>query len=145
MELRDPVAAYNAATNVEAQLIKMLLAEAGIDAFVSEDLSVGGLWMFGTLPEIHKPQVWVSACDVDRVQRILEDYESQVAGRNHANESSAEPAIEVLCDDCGQKSLFPSSQRGSVQYCPQCGAHVDVGESNEDDPFWLKDDGPEES
>src|SRR6476660_9073481 len=37
MKLREPVAAYNAATNVEAHFVTMLLMEAGIDAMVSED------------------------------------------------------------------------------------------------------------
>ena len=32
MELTDPVVAYTAATNVEAQLVKLLLTEAGIGA-----------------------------------------------------------------------------------------------------------------
>ena len=68
MELRDPVAVYNAATNVEAQLIKVLLTEVGIEAFASEDSSLVGYWMFGILPEIHKPQVWVSAKDRERAR-----------------------------------------------------------------------------
>jgi hypothetical protein len=66
MELRDPIVAYDAATNVEAQLMKMLLTEAGIDAYASEDHSTAGVWMFGVMPELHKPQVWVSSRDLDR-------------------------------------------------------------------------------
>ncbi len=148
MELRDPVSAYNAATNVEAQLVRMLLIEAGVDAFASEDLSTAGLWMFGTLPEIHKPQVWVSTRDLERAQRILQDYERHVAQRNETSqlsESNSGPAIEVRCDECNEKSFFPRAQRGTVQDCPRCGAYVDVGETDEGTPFWLENDEPEDA
>lgn len=77
MALEDPVAVYNAANNPEAHLVKILLTESGVEAFVSEDLSPGGLWMFGTLPEIHKPQVWVSRSDRQRAEPILEQYAAE--------------------------------------------------------------------
>jgi putative signal transducing protein len=143
MELRDPVVAYDAATNVEAQLVKMLLTEAGIDAFASEDHSTAGLWMFGVMPEIHKPQVWVSSQDHDRAQLLLQEYEQRVAERQQPDqsvESNAGPAIEVLCEECRKKSSFPSSQKGSVQDCLHCGAYVDVGDGDDAHPFWLGSD-----
>jgi hypothetical protein len=143
MELRDPVIAYDAATNVEAQLVKLLLTEAGIDAFASEDHSTAGLWMFGVMPEIHKPQVWVSSADHDRAQLLLQEYEQRVAERQQSgvsSEASAGPAIEVLCEECSKKSSFPSSQKGTVQDCPHCGAYVDVGEGDDAQPFWLDSD-----
>ena len=37
------------------------------------------------------------------------------------------PEIEVVCDECGQRSAFPAAQGGSVQQCRHCGAYVDVG------------------
>ena len=143
MELRDPIAVYTAATNIEAQLIKMLLTEAGVEAFAAEDLSTAGLWMFGALPEIHKPQVWVSSQDHDRARRIVQEYERQTAERNQAlQEVESNPAkgIEVLCEDCSKRSSFPSSQRGTVQECPHCGAYVDVGDIDQGDAFWLEGD-----
>lgn len=36
--LRDPVAVFNADTNVEAQLVRTLLVDAGVEAFVVEDV-----------------------------------------------------------------------------------------------------------
>lgn len=81
MALQDPVVVYDAATNVEAQMLKLLLIEAGIEAFVAEDLSTGGIWMFGLLPGIHKPQVWVSQSDVRAAQSVLEGYERLAAER----------------------------------------------------------------
>ena len=143
MALRAPVVAYDAATNVEAQLIKMLLVEAGVEAFALEDVSVVGLWMAGTLPEIHKPQVYVDKSDLDRARPILQDYELQAANRERQSQGSdTAPAshIEVECEECGESTLFPSSQRGSVQICPRCGGHVDVGEVDDGDAFWIGHD-----
>jgi len=147
MALEDPVAVYNATSNIEAHLVKMWLFDAGIEAFVLEDLSTAGLWMFGTLPEIHKPQVWINKADQERAQPILDQYEQDVAERNRANEqtrSDTGPPIEVVCDECDKTSLFPASQRGTIQDCPACGAFVDVGEIDEDDPFWLEAEEPDE-
>jgi hypothetical protein len=143
MALREPVAVYNAANNVEALLLKMRLVEAGVEAFASEDLSPGGLWAFGILPEIHKPQVWVSKFDVDQARAILQDYERETTERRQASEaveSASGSPIEVVCEDCGEASLFPSAQRGSVQECPRCGGYVDVGAIDESDAFWRQDD-----
>jgi len=57
MPLQNPVAVYNAANNIEAQLICNFLNDAGIEAYLTSDVSQAGTWMFGLLPEIHKPQV----------------------------------------------------------------------------------------
>jgi ribosomal protein S27E len=73
----------------------------------------------------------------------LQQYEQQVAERRQpgqAEDSSEGAAIEVQCEDCRQKSSFPSSQKGTVQDCPHCGAYVDVGPSDNADPFWLEGD-----
>jgi uncharacterized paraquat-inducible protein A len=140
MALEDPVAVYNAANNVEAQLVKVMLVESGVEAFAIDDVSTVGYWMFGILPVIHKPQVFVNRCDVDRAQPILKEYEAQVAARETRSRnvatSTASP-IEVVCEECHASTSFPAAQRGSVQICPRCGGYVDVGEI---DPFWLEHD-----
>ena len=143
MALQDPVAVYNAATNLNAHLLKLRLVAAGVEAFVSEDFSTVGLWLFGTLPEIHKPQVWVSKSDVERARPILVQHEDESAERHRATGQSASdagPAIEVVCDECQTKSIFPASQRGTIQDCPACGEYLDVGEIDEQDPYWLASD-----
>jgi len=127
MALRDPVAVYNAASNVEAHLVRNVLLQSGVQAYVTEDVSQVGTWMFGLLPEIHKPQVWIDTADIDRAQPILEDYERRAAERRGADDGAGmEPPIEVTCEACGRCSLFSRTQRGSVQDCPHCGAYVDV-------------------
>jgi hypothetical protein len=136
MALQNPVAVYVAATNVEAQMLKLRLIDAGIEAFVSEDLSTAGLWMLGLLPGIHKPQVWVSQSCVDQARPVLDGYESHAAERRRVRQqvdSSDASPIKVLCEECGQTSLFPSAKSGSIQDCPRCGAYVDVVGTDESD------------
>jgi hypothetical protein len=81
MGLRDPVAVYNAANNIEARLVCNLLNEADIEAYLIEDVSpVGGL------SEIHKPQVWTDRADIERAKPVLEEYEQQQRQRRQAEE-----------------------------------------------------------
>ncbi|REK18221.1 MAG: hypothetical protein DWQ37_04860 [Planctomycetota bacterium] len=135
MHLVKPIAAYNAATNHEAHLVKMCLIEAGIDAAVTEDHSLVGYWMLGTLPEIHKPQVWISACDAERAKSVLRAFEQSASARREPRETGGETPVNVVCDECGQTSAFPAAQRGTIQYCPRCGAHVDVDDADDQDRY----------
>src|SRR5688572_9636652 len=84
MALRDPVAIYIAATNVDAHLIANALIESGVEATVVEDVSTGGLWMFGLLSQIHKPDIWVERSDTDRARTVLERYEQQATTHRDA-------------------------------------------------------------
>jgi hypothetical protein len=128
MPLTDPIAAYNAQSNTEAHLVQQFLESEGIESSVTEDNSLVGQWMFGLLPEIHKPQVWVNRADADRVAELLTKFEQRHRERN-ANTAAAETAaIEVRCEGCGRTSTFAGNLQGSVQDCPHCGAFVDVGE-----------------
>jgi hypothetical protein len=129
MAIRDPVAVYNAANNVEANLVKMALINSGVQAFVTEDISQVGVWAFGLLPEIHKPQVWVERADIERAKPILEEYERRALEQGAAapGDGATGSPIELVCEECGQRGSFPATQRGSVQQCPHCKAYVDVG------------------
>lgn len=131
MALQEPVAVYNAASNIEAQLVRNILNDAGVEAFVTEDVSQVGVWMFGLLPEIHKPQVWVDRSSLDRAKPVLEDYERRSLERQEADRKKAGPTdavMEAECEECGRRSAFPSAQKGTVQDCPHCGAYMDVEE-----------------
>jgi hypothetical protein len=125
MALQDPFAAYNAASNVEASIVCGLLQDAGIEAMVIEDVSQAGIWVGGFAGEIHKPQVWIERADIDRAKPVLDEYERRAAERRKPG--TGEP-IEVTCEECGKKSTFPASQKGTVQTCPHCNAYVDVGD-----------------
>ena len=130
MALRDPFAAYNASSNVEAHIVCGLLQDAGIAAMVIEDVSQVGVWLGGTVAEIHKPQVWIERADIERARPVLTDYDRRNAERRAAERGKREaaPPIEVVCEECGKRSEFPSAQKGTVQNCPHCRAYVDVGD-----------------
>jgi hypothetical protein len=130
MALRDPFAAYNAGSNVEAHLVCGLLQDAGIEAVVIEDVSQVGVWLGGTVAEIHKPQVWIERADIERARPVLTDYERRNAQRRSAErgEPEAGPPIEVVCEECSKRSEFPAAQKGTTQSCPHCRAYVDVGD-----------------
>lgn len=131
MALRDPFAAYNASSNIEAHMICGLLIDAGIEALVIEDVSQVGMSIAGPIGEVHKPQVWIERADIERARPVLTDYDKRGAERRAADRSTngaGDPPIEVVCEECGKRSEFPAAQKGSVQNCSHCGAYVDVGD-----------------
>jgi hypothetical protein len=139
--LRDPFAAYNAASNTEAHLVCGLLNDAGIEATVIECASEIGGWVGGFIAEIHKPQVWIERADTDRAKPVLDEYERRAAERQKP--PTGEP-VEVTCEECGKRSTFLASQVGSVQNCPHCNAYVDVGDDL-DFEGWDETPGEDES
>ncbi len=145
MALRDPVALYNAASNVEAHLVRHALLDSGVDAHVTEDVSQVGAWMGGLIPEIHKPQVWVDRADLERAKPILEGFERRAAELRGAGAggNAAEAPVEAVCEECGGRSTFPAAQRGSVQQCPHCLANLDVGDADSSDEWPASEAGDE--
>jgi hypothetical protein len=126
MGLQEPVAVYNAGTNIEAVVVCEALVASGIEAHVVEDASPAGMWMFGLLPEIHKPQVWVDRSDVQAAEAVLTKYEQ---GREvDAAKVRESTLIPVQCEECGKHLVYTADREGSIETCPSCGAYVDVGE-----------------
>ena len=131
MALHDPVAVYNAANNLQAHFVRDALLDSGVDAFVTEDVSQVGTWIGGLVPELHKPQIWVERADIERAKPVLDEFERRAAELRERDAQEGlliESTIEVFCEECGQRSTFPSTQRGSVQQCQHCRAYVDVGD-----------------
>jgi hypothetical protein len=128
MALEHPIAVYTAGTNLEAHVIREMLMAEGIEAAVVEDESRAGVWMFGLLPQINKPQIWVEEADADRARPHLDAYERRLVEREE--QVGEGPPIVVVCEECQHTSSFPASRLGRVEMCPSCGAFVDVG----DDP-----------
>jgi hypothetical protein len=127
MALQDPVAIFTASSNVRAQALCHVLAQSGVEAHVTEDLSLVGLWMGGTIPGIHIPQVWVDRADAERAAAILRQHEQREAELRADLPSAAEAEpVQAVCEECGRPASFPAAQRGSVQACPHCGAYMDV-------------------
>lgn len=128
MELKDPFPAYNAESNVEAMLVQQFLESNGVDAYAVEDRSGVNLWAWGGgLAEVHKPQVWVSREDEQRVAALLTEYEQNKSERDVQRKEDEAKTIEAVCESCGQTSYFPGSLNGTTQNCSHCDGFVDVG------------------
>jgi len=75
------VQVYSAETTTDAHLIKGLLEQNGVDAFVSGHYLQGA---FGELPVINMIQIMVDSQDEQQARDILNDYE---AGKYTLDES----------------------------------------------------------
>jgi len=124
MGLQHPIAVYTAASNLEAHLICEMLMGEGIEAAVVEDESRAGAWMFGLMPQIHKPQVWVEESAADQARQLLAAYERRLAEQSNVAESA--PPVWIVCEECRRSTSFPASRLGHVETCSHCGAYVDV-------------------
>jgi hypothetical protein len=124
--VRDPVAVYTAASNLESAVFCEMLAASGIESHAVEDVSRAGAWMFGLLPGIHKPQIFVERADAERARVLIDEFERQaaVSGEGGGDEGS----VDVVCEECNTICTYPASRWGYVETCPHCGAFVDVGE-----------------
>jgi Putative prokaryotic signal transducing protein len=123
MTLQDPFAAYTPRNNLEAHLVCRLLRDAGIEAWAIEDLSSeNGTGMGGV------PQVWIERTDIERARPVLIEYDRWNAQRRVAEGGThdAGARVEVVCEECGERSMFPAAQTGTTQSCPSCHAYVDV-------------------
>ena len=126
MNFEKPVVAYTADSNYDTHLIVEFLRDKGVTAFAVEDQSLAGVWAFGTLPQIHKPAVWVEEVDLDRANVAIAAFEEERAGLRHPSHALGD--IQVNCEECGRDSTFAGSLHGTIQVCPHCQAYIDVGE-----------------
>lgn len=127
MALTDPFAAYNAANNVEAQMLQNLLLSRGIEAHVTEDNLSMAIASLGGMAGVHRPQVWIDRSESERAIPVIDEFEKKLGLRRDESENVIDVAVEMSCDSCGKQVTFPADQRGTVQECPHCAAYLDVG------------------
>jgi hypothetical protein len=133
MAIANPVVIYDAENDIEAELLCAYLEQHGIEAYAVLDESRAGIWMFGTLPGIYKPQVWIDKSNFEAAKPLLQEYEHELLRRRAKTKISADSgAVEAVCEECGKTTRFPESKRGTVQDCEHCGAFVDVGDEPAD-------------
>jgi hypothetical protein len=133
MDLKEPIAVYTANSNLEAHMIATMLNDSGVPAFAVEDQSGASLWMFGTIGQIHRPKIWVDKPTETAARQLIQDFEDR--RRERRNRVPGTDTIPVQCEKCGETSLFPDTQNGTVQNCPKCDAYVDVGALDWDEDF----------
>jgi hypothetical protein len=126
MDFKKPIAIFTAKSNTEAWLACHHLQTAGINACVVENNAATGFYFFGGLPGIHQPQVWVDQPDAQRANEMLKEFVELNIKRN----ASMPKTIEAICEKCSKTTLFSSTLVGTVQECSQCGAYLDVGDSD---------------
>ncbi|MBB3207825.1 hypothetical protein FHS27_003652 [Rhodopirellula rubra] len=139
--LTDPVMVYNANGNLEAHSVVTWLESNNIDAYAVEDNSGAGAFAFGTMSQIHKPQVFVERTDAQRATELLAEFETQKK-RRLSDIADADP-IASQCEECGTVSEFPASQDGTTQSCPKCHVFMDVGTFDWPEDFDFGEPEPE--
>ncbi len=118
---RVTVARYSLAA--EAQLMKNLLEEEGIQAFLADDVLIAMDWLLSNAVGGVKLQVLES--DAERATTFIEENSLETLAKSKpVNESD----VDVKCEACGQMSTFSAESRGGVEVCPHCSEYIDVPE-----------------
>jgi hypothetical protein len=126
MELKDPVAVYNADSNLDAHWLVEKLESEGIAAYVIEDQSIVGQSILGMLDDGQKPQVFVERPQAEQAGAVILAFLEERRQRERAIAEG--PDIDAVCEDCGKTNRFPQGANGTVQVCKFCNAYMDVGE-----------------
>lgn len=92
MGLQNPVVIYRAANNIEANLIKLKLHEAGIDAYVMEDDSM--IASEGIIPGVLHPEVYVDQTTTDQAVAVIQEYEREARNNSAEDFEDAETESE---------------------------------------------------
>lgn len=128
MELNDPVAVYDAGSNLEAHQLAEELLAAGIQSQVVEDNGTMGILNGSS----QHPQVWIASVDLERARSVVDKFDAESRGLSSPiNQVSVElhaEWIDAACDKCGTVTRFAPIQKGTVVNCPNCFAFMDVGD-----------------
>lgn len=140
---RDPRCVFVADSPVLAEVVALWLVDQGVPARVMNPATLGGLvgltpWSL-TGVSSSGIEVWVDdAARAPQALQLLAEHEQFRAEKSAAPAADAAP-VEAVCEECGQVSPFPASQRGTLQECPHCGGYLDVPGGDADD--WDPADG----
>jgi hypothetical protein len=113
MASSDRIAVYVAESNLDAQFLVVLMQNAGIDAYCIEDNSPGGMFSFGTLDRLHRPEIFVPRDQVSKAKEFVDRYE-----RGEIKDASR-PA-GPYCYHCGSECDVADTE------CPSCGSTLDA-------------------
>ncbi len=113
---------YQAMTIEDADIVVAWLDNQGIEAFV-KDRYAAGTMTYGLGFLSHPIKVVVRPEQADEARRLLAEYDAAKAQERSA---TASESVEAVCEECGEKSVFPGTSRGKVENCPKCGEYLDV-------------------
>ena len=126
--MANPVLAYTANDNLELHSIVTWLHSGGVRAFAVEDNSGASLYVFGTISQFHKPQVFVDKADLEEAGELLRQFEAKRDARRRDFDGG--PSVTSQCEECGATSVFPVAQDSTTQNCPKCNEFMNVGSLN---------------
>lgn len=112
------IATYDLAIRAETE--RLLLAQEGIQAFLTDEQVVATNWFLSNA--VGGVKLQVSESDAPRAAEILSRHRAQSAPA--AEQAAGE--IRFACQDCGRSIAFGADRRAHVETCPECGAYVDV-------------------
>lgn len=136
MELKDPIVIYTGESNNDAWAAMRYLDARGVEAYVVENNSAATFTVFGGIPGIHQPQVYVSKEDAPHAKEMLDQFIALAIKRNQ----NLPTKIQAECEKCHKVTEFSSSLDGTVQMCPHCRAYMEVGEFEDFEEFADFDD-----
>jgi Putative prokaryotic signal transducing protein len=133
---RDEKCVFVANTMGEAEVMATWLEGESIDAQVMDVNTLGGLDGLTPLSPTGVGQrgveVWVKdSADIERARTLIAEQQAELKAKADSRRDDATP-VDVACEECGKTIQFTGAQRGSVQNCTACGAHVDVPGEDED-------------
>ena len=102
--MADPVLAYTANDNLELHSVVTWLHSCGVRAFAVEDNSGASLYVFRTISQFHKPQVFVDKADLEEAGELLQQFEDKRDARR--SDLDGTPSITSQCEECGVTSDF---------------------------------------
>jgi hypothetical protein len=127
MAADDPVEVFAASDAAEAQFVRGLLAEDGIDATIVGEPLRGVL---GDVPFFMAgPRLWVRPGDAERARQVVTEYETRIRERGKSDPVADEdanrsgPSGTLFCYHCGEpvESGQPT--------CAACGQDLDWNDS----------------
>lgn len=122
---QDMETVYRAGDIHEADLVVAFLERNGIIAHV-KDRTISGTLPVDAIVAPHGIEVCTAPGEAaERATELLREHFDEISAQDEAD---AGRTVDALCEECGRSSTFPYKQRGTVQICPHCRAHVDVPE-----------------
>lgn len=123
MATDDPVDVFAASDAAEAQIVRGLLAEDGIEATIVGEPLRG---ILGDVPFFMAgPRLWVRPADAERARAVVAEYETRLRERGQ-DESAADAEADrsggreiLFCYHCGEPV------ESGRQTCAACGQELD--------------------
>jgi hypothetical protein len=130
---RDPKCVHVDDNLARANLVAAWLGSQGIPADVMNELTLGGFeGLVSILPSklsFRGVEVWVKdPADADRARQLLAEHAAEL----QAAKANRTGTVEAVCEECGEATIFPAAEQGTIQTCPHCGALLDVPDPDAD-------------